>query len=85
MLRNYNGTGSVTVAATAQIQVQYYGDSTWNGTALLLITFVTNSSSPGEDRIVPLPDAAVAARAIYTQPTGSSGYTFDLKAGYVTA
>lgn len=82
-LTNYNGSGSVTAAATAQIQYQLGGSTTWHADTAYLVTFGT--ATGGTDvRTIQLPDAVSAVKITYVAPTGASGYTLDAELGWVT-
>jgi hypothetical protein len=82
-LHHSNGSGTVTVAATAQIQYQVNGAVRWYAPLGLLVTFGTTTGAT-EDRTVILPDAATAVRIVYTVPTGATGPTLDAEIGFVT-
>lgn len=81
-LSHSNGTGSVTVAATAKVQVQPSGASRWYD--LTTVTFSTTAAAT-DSVVVALPDNATGVRVVYTQPTGPTGYTLDADAGTITA
>lgn len=82
-LRHSNGTGSITAAGTAQVQYQLSGAARWYAPPGLLITFSTTAAAT-DDRTVSLPDAATAARIVYTAPTGATSPTLDAEFGTVT-
>ena len=83
MLHHSNGTGTITAAGTAEIQVQLNGAARWYSHPTLLVTFSTTSAAT-DDRQVILPDAATAARISYTVPTGATGPALDAEFGSVT-
>jgi hypothetical protein len=82
-LHHSNGTGSITVAGTAQIQYQLNGAARWYSPPSLLVTFSTTAAAT-DDRTIALPDAATAARIVYTVPTGATSPTLDAEFGTVT-
>ncbi len=82
-LHHSNGTGSVTGAATAQVQYQVNGATRWYAPVGLLVTFGTGTAAV-EDRSVILPDSATAVEIVYVAPTGPSGYTLDAEIAITT-
>jgi hypothetical protein len=77
-----NGTGTITVQATAAVEVRTTGGSTWFGVALL--GFGTTASATVRNVPVSLPADAAEVRIDYTAPTGSTGHTLDAEAGTIT-
>lgn len=82
-LYHSNGTGSVSAAATAQVQYRVDGAARWYSPTSLLVTFGTTAAAV-ESRRVSLPDSATSSRIVYTAPTGPTGYTLDAETSYVT-
>lgn len=82
-LYHSNGTGTVSAAATAQIQYQVNGASRWYAPLILLVTFGTSTSSV-EPRSISLPDSITAVKITYTAPTGATGYSLDAEIAITT-
>lgn len=79
--RHYNGSGSVTTAATFRVQVKPSG-----GTYIDLGTFQSSRTTGGYDYfVITLPDDCVSVQCIYTAPTGPTGFTLDYEVGVITA
>lgn len=82
-LKHSNGAGSVSQAATFDVQVQTKGGSEWytqtNGPAL----FGTTAAAT-ETRTIPIEDSAAAVRVVYVAPTGPTGFTLDAEVGMVS-
>ena len=81
-IRNINGTGSITAAATVRVQVRPQASVVWYELASFL--FATTASLT-ETRVVPLPDDATGVRIDYTVPTGGTGHSVDAEFGQITA
>jgi len=82
VLLHSNGSGAVSAAGSAQIQYQFAGSAVWH-TDLPAITFTTTTGGTLSQGVL-LPDAVSNARAVYTAPTGPTGYTLDMEIGWVT-
>lgn len=82
-LHHSNGTGAITAAGTAQVQYQVNGALRWYAPPSLLVSF-SPTAAQAEDRNVALPDAATAARIVYTVPAGAAAPTLDAEIATVT-
>lgn len=80
-IRHVNGTGSISVGATVQVQVRV--NSVWYNLGGPFVFGTTASAA--ETRVVQLPDDATEVRLDYTAPTGSTGHTLDSEVGRLTA
>jgi hypothetical protein len=81
-VRHVNGTGTITVQATAVVECRTEGGSTWFTVATL--GFGTTASAAME-MPVGIPSDAGEVRIDYTAPTGSTGHTLDAEVGLVTS
>ena len=80
-LSHFNGSGSVTAAATAQVQIQPNSATRWYN--LVLVTFGTTTG--GTDSLpVDIPIDTTGIRIVYTAPTGPTGFTLDAEVGEET-
>ena len=81
-VKHYNGSGSVSAAGTAKIQVKPNGSSTWYD----LVSVAFGTTTGGTDTsVIPIPDDAGSVRLDYTAPSGASGFTLDAEVGLITA
>lgn len=83
LIRHSNGAGSVTAAATAQVQMQAKGGSAWYSPPAYLVAFGSTAAAV-EDRAVAIPDGVGSVRVVYTAPTGPTGFTLDAEAAWAT-
>lgn len=81
-VHHVNGTGTITVGATIQVQVQSEAGTEWFDFGGPLRGNLTASAV--QEWAVELPDDAGAARIDYTVPTGSTGHTLDAEVGRIT-
>lgn len=84
LLKHSNGTGSISAAATFDVQVQTSGGSLWYSLTAGPIAF-TPGVAAIEDRAVAIPDSVASVRVVYVAPTGPTGFTLDAECGTITA
>ena len=82
-IKHVNGTGTITVGCTVQVQVRPTGSSTYYNFGGGLKGNLTASAT--QYWVVELPDDAADTRLDYTAPTGSTGHTLDGEVGEITA
>lgn len=80
-IKHDNGSGAVSVAATAKVQWKRASGSNWYDMA----TVSAGTTTAGVDTFtVAIPDAAASVQVVYTQPTGPTGYALDAEVGTIT-
>ena len=82
-VKHFNGTGTVTTAASFLVQYQAKGGTLWytlNNQAF------TPSAITGktDDFTIFIPDGTGAVQLVYTAPAGPTGFTLDAEAGEIT-
>lgn len=82
-LKHSNGTGTVTGAATYQVQVKTSGGTLWYSLNAQPLPFSAVAAQV-DDRPFRIPDDVASVRIIYAQPTGPTGYTLDAEVGDIT-
>jgi hypothetical protein len=76
-----NGTGTVTAAATIQVQYQVSTAARWYP----LATFTASLTAAATDSFTCLiPGPTTAVRLVYTAPTGPTGVTLDAEIGTIS-
>lgn len=82
-LKHSNGSGTVSAAATFDVQMQTKGGSEWYTQTNGPTPFGTTAAAT-ETRTIPVPDSAASVRVVYVAPTGPTGYTLDAECGLVS-
>jgi hypothetical protein len=81
LIRHSNGSGSVTAAASFQVQVKPVGGSTWYTHA---VPVASTTTAQVDTIVVALPPDVGSVQVVYTAPTGPSGSTFDAEVATTT-
>lgn len=81
-IEHNNGTGTITVGASIQVQTRPATSGTWYDLGGPITGNLVASSQ--ETWTVPLPRGAFQVQVDYTVPTGSTGHTLDAESGEIT-
>lgn len=81
-LKHSNGSGTVSAAATFDVQVQTKGGSNWYTQTNGPTPFGTTAGAT-ETRTIPIEDSAASVRVVYVAPGGATAFTLDAEVGLV--